>query len=305
MPVNQIIKRGLVAAHGALLGALFLFFLHAPAQVLGAVGQALQADAARTPGQAAGVKLVAILAVSFASLVCALAVFFLYPLLLGGILGQIRDRIESPRQPPGLFGTYGRAFYGRLLGNLCLFTLIGLVFLLPVMGIAIGLAYQKNAEAISEAAAWPGDTPPQTLDGQQPTRQLMSDPVLLAAMAIASVFLSVLSMVYWVANTVVVSDQEGVVASCRKSLRFCWQNVAAVLVVLLLSLAVGLVIAPLGLTIQLGVVNNPWALVALALAYAACISYWGVLLSGVIMSLYLARRAPPSSGVQSGLSAVA
>jgi membrane-anchored glycerophosphoryl diester phosphodiesterase (GDPDase) len=107
----------------------------------------------------------------------------------------------------------------------------------------------------------------------------------------ASVFLvSVASMVFWIANCIVVSDQERVMAAWRQSLRFCRRNFSAVLVMWLLSLAVGILISPLSLVGPLGVVKEVWVLAALALLYSAIIGYVGVLWTGVGMSLYLARR---------------
>jgi hypothetical protein len=98
------------------------------------------------------------------------------------------------------------------------------------------------------------------------------------------------AMVYWVANCVVVSEQETVLTSWRRSLRFCRQNFSAVLVVGLLSYVVGLLTSPLTLVGQLGIVKETWALVGLAVLYSALIGYWGVLLAGLSMSLYLGRR---------------
>jgi hypothetical protein len=130
------------------------------------------------------------------------------------------------------------------------------------------------------------------LDPQQLNRQLLAHPVMLAGMGIASLLASAVAMVYWVASSVVVSEQGRVLASWRKALHFCRQNFPALLVVCLLTFAVGFVTAPFSLAGQLGFVKELWALVALALVYSALVGYTGVLLGGVIMSLYLARRMP-------------
>jgi hypothetical protein len=53
----------------------------------------------------------------------------------------------------------------------------------------------------------------------------------------------------------------------------------------------------------LGIVTEPWALVGLALVYAALIGYSGVLVAGVSMSLYQGRR-PISGEVSPEVSAV-
>jgi hypothetical protein len=287
MPIRQIIIRGLAAAHGALIGALFLFLLHAPAQVLGAVLQNVQVSMMAGPEQPPDpTQILLLCSLSFGSFVLALAVFFLFPLVQGGILGQVRDRLEPPPHPPGPFGAYGRAYYGRLLGSLGLFTLVMIVILLPVMVFAAALAIQVMAGVSAE-----GTTAPPPPDPQQLTRQLLSYPVLLVLMLIATFLMMAAATVYWVSCCVIVSEQGRVLISCRKALRFCRQNFRAVLAVWLLTFAVSALISPLGLVGQLGLIKELWALVALALIYAALIGYWGVLFAGLIMSLYLARRS--------------
>lgn len=291
MPVGQILGRGFGAANSTLVGALYLFLLHAPVQVLGAVAQSLQSGTMAGSGQTPDwSQLVLILSFSLGSFVFALAVFFLFPLVLGGILGQVRDRLESPQQPPEPFGHYGRTFYVRLLANLGLFTLVMMVIMAPVICIGMGLAFQDAIQAMPTQPT-EGAPAPQLTDHQQLTRNLMFHPVMLASIAIVSLLMSALAMVYWVANSIVVAKQEGAMVSWKGALHFCRQNFSTVLVVWLLNFAVGLLLSPFGLVGQLGIVKDMGALVGLALLYSAFIGYWGLVLAGLVMSLYLARRS--------------
>ena len=99
MRIGQTLGRGFVAAHGALLGALFLFLLQAPVQVLSAVAQGISPSPGGEPGQKPGAEQLALMTgVSCGTFVFGLAVFFLFPLVLGGTLGQVRDRLEYPGQ---------------------------------------------------------------------------------------------------------------------------------------------------------------------------------------------------------------
>jgi hypothetical protein len=161
--------------------------------------------------------------------------------------------------------------------------------MVPVMCLGMSLAFQELANTMSVVPA-EGAPSSQSLDTQQLTRQLFTHPVVLVGMGLASVLMAAVAMVYWVANCVVVSEQQTVLASWRQALGFCRQNLSVVLVVGLLTYAVGLVISPLSLVGQLGIVKEPWILVALAVWYSAFLGYWGVLLAGLSMSLYLARR---------------
>jgi hypothetical protein len=291
MPIGQIISRGFTVAHSALLGALYVFLLQAPLQVLNAVAQGFQEGATPGRGQQPNLRMVRSLSLSCGSLLLALAVFFLFPLVQGGILGRVRDRLEAPNQLPGQFGAYGRAFYARLLGSLGLWVLVLIVLMLPAMCIGFGLAFQEMAKAMPAAE---GTQPP---DPQQLTRQLLLHPVVLVAMVVSALLVSAASRVYWMANCIVVSEQERVMAAWRKSLRFCRRNFSAVLVIWLLSLAVGVLISPLSLVGPFGVVKEVWVLAVLALLYSAIIGYAGVLWAGMGMSLYLARR-PPSEQLE-------
>jgi hypothetical protein len=286
MRICHTLGRGVVAAHGALIGALFLFLLHAPLQILSAMAQGFPPGAARDPGQQPAPAQVALMmGVSCGTFVLSLAVFFLFPLVLGGILGQVRDRLESPHQAPGAFGSYGRTFYSRLLGMQALFMLVTFVLLLPVMAYAIWLAME--VAALGSAAP---DTP-------MMTGQLLSSPAFIAAMVAFSVAASVVGLVYWMANCVVVAEGERVMASLRLSLHFCRQNVVALLVLWLVNLAAGLVMSPFALACSRIIGPPPWVLVPLAVVYAALIAYWGLILAGLVMSLYLAGR-PPAERVE-------
>jgi hypothetical protein len=280
LPLRHIIGRGLTAAHAALLGALYLFLLQAPVQILSALTYPFQRKMMPAPGQPVdpGEALLA-LVWGLGSFVLALAVFFLFPLVLGGILGQVRDRIEFPHKPAGAFGTYARTHYTRLLGSQGLYVLIGLATMLPVMILSMVWAFQELAKGAS-------------LEGPPLNPQVLSQPGVLVAMGIAALLMAALSLVYWVANSIVVAEGERVVASWRKAIRFCQHNCVAVLVIWLVAVGLGVIMVPLSLAGQLGWVNDPWLLAAMAVVYAAFISYWCVILAGLIMSLYLGRAVP-------------
>jgi hypothetical protein len=79
-PLGQIIARGFTAAHSVLLGALLLFLLHAPAQILNAVVQGLQAEVMTSQvKQPDPTQVLLYVAAAFGSFVLALAVFFPSP----------------------------------------------------------------------------------------------------------------------------------------------------------------------------------------------------------------------------------
>jgi hypothetical protein len=290
LPTGQVLARGFAAAHGALLGALYLALLQAPVQVTGAFAQALQGSMFGPDRQPDLRRLVLSLSLSAVLLVLALAVFFLFPLVQGGILGQVRDRLESPHQPPGRFGDYGRAHYARLLGSQGLFLLVMLAVLVPVMCLGAGMVIRDYAGADRAIQPYAEAGPAEVPTPEELNRQFLLNPVMLTVIVVASLLASAVGMVYWMANSIVVAEQEGVLVAWQKAFDFCRRNFSTVLAVWLLSFAVGVVIAPLGLAGQFGFVRESWLLVALALGYSALVGYWGVILAGLTMSLYLGGR---------------
>ena len=159
LPIRQIVGRGFGAAHQVLFGALLLFLLHAPAQVVSAVAQGYQAKVMAGPlGQPDANQVIVYVAMAFGGFVLAVGVFFLFPLVQAGILGQVRDRLKSSQEPPGRFGAYGRAYYLRLLGSQGLFTLVMLGIMLPTMCLGMVLAFQQMANAMPGCGSSPCPT---------------------------------------------------------------------------------------------------------------------------------------------------
>jgi hypothetical protein len=290
LPTGQIIGRGFVAAHGAILGALYLTLLYAPLQVASALAQGLQGGALFGPApQTDPTRALVALSLAGLSFVFTVAVFFVFPFVQGGVLGQVRDRLDPSDHAPGRLGVYGKVFYARLLANQGLFMLVLIAVMVPVMCLSFALYFQEMSRAIDAAAE---ASTPQDTDIQQMNRQLLSHPAMLLGMVMGCLLVSAVGMVYWVANSIVVAEHARVKVSWRKSLHFCRQNFSAVLPVWLVNIGAGVVTSPLSLVGPLGIVMNPWALVGVALVYSALIGYWAVVLAGLSMSLYLARRTP-------------
>ena len=281
VPTGRAIVRGFAAAHGALAGALWLALMHVPLQVANAIWWSVQ-DSAFDPGQEPNGEDV-VLAVVFSAVTFALgvAVFFAFPFIPGGILGQVRDRLEAPARPPESFGRYARAHYPRLLGSQALFLLITMAVMAPVMFVAM----VQTFEAI-------GTPPGRTIDPAELNRQLLQDPVIIVLILVALAVLAAVGLVYWMANCAVVAEQETTLAAWRRGFAFCRRNAPAVLAVWLINLAAGAVLAPPGMLGQLGVVSGWGTLAAVAVLYAAATGYWGVVLAGLCMSLFLGRRRP-------------
>jgi hypothetical protein len=227
------------------------------------------------------------------TLLFGLVVFFAFPFVQGGILGQVRDRLERPKGPARAFWAHARAYYTRLLGSQALFLLVSLGVIVPVMILVAAAAIQATWAVSSAGESGPDRVNP----------QLLRHPFVLASMAMAMVLLTAAGIVYWMANCVVVAERGNTLAGWRRGFAFCRQNVAAVFMVWLVNLVVGVVLAPLGMLGQLGVVTSWWALAALALAYSAITGYWGVILAGLCMSLFLGRHLPAECAETPTLSA--
>jgi hypothetical protein len=291
---GQIAARGLAAAHDAFVGALFLTLLHVPLQIASAIQQGAQ-NMAFVPGEEPDPGRIALaVALSGVTFLLGLAVIFIFPLVQGGILGLVRVRLEYPDRPPAPFWSYGRTHYLRLLGSQGLMLLVSLVVVVPAACVAVGLTVQTVANS-------PGEPPA----AGEINRQLLQHPAMIAVLVVGIVVMAASGMVYWVANCRVVAEGDGTMTAWRKAMTFCRENFAAVLALWLVNVAAGVAMAPLGLLGQLGVVTDWRALAALGVVYSALVGFWGVVLAGLCMSLYLARRQPVVPvGDDSGLEPV-
>ncbi|MBO0698377.1 MAG: hypothetical protein J2P46_08290 [Zavarzinella sp.] len=289
LSVGRIFTRGFAAAHSAVAGALLLALLHAPVQIASALVPGLR----ERPSPASGgepEQIFVALALGAVFVLLTVAVFFLFPLIQGGILGQVRDRLESPGRPPGPFGAFARTYYSRLLGNQAVFALIMMAVVFPLICAGAVIAFRETADLMRPADR--AATAPRPPAAGELEWRLLAHPVFLGGMMFVSLVSSAVGMIYWVANCAVVAEPESLGAAWRQSWQFCRRNLPAVMVVWLANLAAGVLLAPLGMLGQLGVITNPWVLSAVALVYAGLVGYWGLVLAGLTMSLYLGRRAP-------------
>ncbi len=282
MPPAQIIGRGFTAAHGALLGMLWLFVLQVPFQIVSALMQVYPFQPA-AGHHASALQLLLGLVYAIGAFVLTVAVFLLFPLVQGGLLGQVRDRLQIPHLRPGRFGRYARMYYDRLLGSQGLFLLVVLAIMVPVMLFAMSVAFDEMSRSVSPDGG-PTTTP------QQINRAIFTDRGMIIGMVVSGMMASALWIVYWVANSIVVTEGQGVIASWLKSLFFCRKNLGAVAVVWLVSIGVGLLMAPISLIGQLGFITNPVLLAVLAVVYSALVAYWGGVLAGICLSLYTGRQ---------------
>jgi len=281
LSTGRVIVRGFTAAHGTLAGALLLALLHLPLQVTNAVWWSIQGSTIVPGEEPDGRQLALALVFSGLTFAFGVAVFLVFPLIQGGILGQVRDRLEAPNRPPGSFGTFARTHYLRLLGSQTLFLLIAIAVIAPLMILAMVQAFQAT-----------GTPPGGVTDPAELNRRLLQDPVTVVLVVVALAVLAAAGMVYWMANCAVVTEQRTTLAAWRRGFAFCRRNISAVLSVWLINLAVGVVLAPPGMLGQLGLVSGWWVLAAAAVLYAAVTGYWGVVLAGLCMSLFLGRRTP-------------
>jgi len=266
MPSGGILGRGIAATHATFVGFWCLFLVYAPCQVMQAIADATRNRALRESGQQPDPEQVG-LVLSFygIALILSVAAIFIVPLIQGGILGQLRDRLETPIEPPKTLAAYS-VYYARLLESSFLFAAVslGVVLLFLLTGVLPTPLFEGLA---------------------------LSGPLMLAIALIGASLIIMTIVVYSVANCIVVSEDQEVLAAWRQSLHFCRQNFPAVLGWALLLLA-GFV---LHLLFMLSNAEALWALTSLALLETAIVSYGMVLLAGVMMSLYLTRRPQPES----------
>ena len=284
MQFGTIVARGFRASHAALVMGLYFFLLFAPTQLVGAISQSLTPRLMVAPGQPPDLQLAMLLVpLGCVNWMFLFALIFLSPLLIGGAIGRIRDRIEPVNRPTASLDSYGRIFYGRLLGSLGLLIACAIVAMLPAMCIGFATAMQLMADTMRT-----GQTDPAQI--QQMTRQLYTQPLFLTLMVLSTLAMTALALVFNLANVIVVCDGERVIAAWSKSLRFCRANFSAVFGLGLINIGLGIPATAQGVVSGLLLIGQLPVLLALALFQSAYISYMFVLGIGLSTSLYLARR---------------
>jgi hypothetical protein len=291
MSFGSIVSRGIQACPAALVAAVYFFLLFAPTQLASAVTQSLTPRMLTAPGQPPDLQVtMMVLPLACVTWIFLIALIFITPLLNGGMIGRIRDRIEG--QPLAKFGSYGRMFYGRLLGSVGLFIACAIVAMLPVMCFGMIMGMQQAAEAMRSGQADPAQI-------QQMARNLYKQPLYLALMAFSMLAMTVLGLLFHITNAAIVCDGERVMAAWSRSWRFFQENFGAMAGLGLINIGLSIPAGAFGVVSGMMLVESLAVLLAGALVQSVFISCLFVLGAGLSTSLYLARRPAAPGAVSS------
>ena len=196
-------------------------------------------------------------------------------LVQGGVLASVKDAIKTGTASLGKFISYGKKLYLRLLGlGLILILIIGILGLLSALIISL--------------AAPSGST-------------ILFIIALIGGIVIGGLGLYLVILLF-PAPYVLVAEDVGVVKAIKGSISFVRGNLLRVLglvvLLILISLGIGLVIGLIGGGLSL-VIKGVASQILIGLLNSALNAYLSVLVTGAMMSFYLASGSGASAAAES------
>lgn len=261
MGIMEIVKKGFGIVHKNIKLLILLF-------VFNLIGNTIRlpfTPATPAPGEAPSPALVGL------SLLLAIVGVFMF----GGVIGSIKEFIQTQKGTLANFVKYGVKYYLRILGVWVLVALIVLVFaLLVAIGISIGVAV-KNLVGVVLALA----------------------VVLIAGGIGIYIFILLLLSPY-----IVVADDTGPIAAMKKSVNFVRKSLLKIIglfaILILISIGIGFVI---GVTIGLlsFILKGMAGRVIITIVGSAFNAYINVLLPSCFLLYYMTsskvQAAPPTA----------
>lgn len=277
MPFGKILSRGFAAASRLPLGWALYFLLMGIPHGMGMVAGGLFSPEAYQvqPGESPSPQLIGLMGFGCFSCVWGLMAIFAAPWVTGGVLARMRDRMLQPQSPAGRMTEYGGRYYGSML-------VLALIWL-AIFAVLWGLVMLVGA-AIAATQIQPG----------QPVRpeqwqQMNAHPANIAAGVGLFVVLTMVGVIWSFAQTIVVVDEQGPLASLAAGIKFCRRHgldcLKLFLVFVLLNLPLW-VVGPLLAALE---VQSLPIRAALGLLVALYLPYVVLVGLGCAMSLYLAR----------------
>jgi hypothetical protein len=184
------------------------------------------------------------------------------PWVVGGIIGQLRDRMSAPDQPAGNFGWHAEMFYMPILVLTLTYLAVELLLTVPVWLLSMGIAELPAQSGLAE----------------------------LLPKGISAVISKAMSLVFMLAIAIVVTEYEGPFRSLKIAFSFLKRHVADIAMLFVVAGALHLAwwLPQQGLLL---VFQQHLPILAVLGTFSAVIAPYIMLLSMAWMvSLWLARR---------------
>jgi hypothetical protein len=287
---GQVIRRGFAAAHGVPAGAFWCFLLMVPLQVTGAVMnqvmfgsdlfEQLQTGEFEDTGKMPA-GLITIIGAGCSMCIFLPIMFFALPLVWGGTVGQLRDRIVGREM--GAFGHYGKKFYVPML--LVVMMLCGAVF---VVSFANGIVGQ----IIASTEIQPGQ--PMTTEQLQ---ALSRHPLNLISSAVTWLVMGAIGILVNLVGSAMAARGRGIGDALSQGFSFCGNHFGSVFKLYLVGVALFIPLAVLQ-SLPMFVKPEIGIGVVIALSSGIYLGYLSVVEFGLAGSLFAAHEGSDDEDTQ-------
>ena len=273
----QVISRGIRAANRTLVGAVLIFAIVGPIQILSTAASALiiQGGGFQPPAQGAPPtpQMFAMMGLGCFSCVWFPIMLIALPWASGGIYGQLLDRIVG--RPVGALGSYGKKFYVRMLLLMLMYVAVLIVLMIPVWitGAVLGAGQMQG-----------GQFDPVKI------RELSRHPLNVVVSVLFGLGVTAAGTVMMIAQASSVTHDCRTRDALRNSWRYIGRQTGEVLK--LFFIFVGTAV-PMVLLQQIGnFLTTASMLIMLVVGFlsALYVSYLSVLNPGIVVSAYAARH---------------
>ena len=277
MSFATVFSRGFAAANRTPVGLLFLLLILGVQQLVGAVAAVAQPQPGMSPEREIGPEIFVPMALGCFSCVWLFVILFGMPWVLGGVFGQLRDRIAKPEGKAGAFAQYGNAFYLQMLLILLIFVGIAIVIMVPLIVGSMAFAFSQMA----------GGAP----DPQQMQKSMTENPIFAIGGLVTGLIMCAVGVVSHMAFAAVVVDNERAVSALGRSLRFCTENAGDWVKLYFTFVVLGVPLAIIQLIPAVTQISNKTISLGGGLISAVYAPYLTLLGAALAASLYLARRS--------------
>lgn len=278
MPFSSVVSRAFAAANRSIPGILFCIVLFGIPQAMGIIlGPYMTTQVQPKPGQPPGPEMLLMMGFGCFSCVWLLVIIFGAPWVYGGILGQHRDHIHHPGQPPGSFSEYAGRCYARMLGMTAIVLGVCFAIMIPIGCIGWVLA-------MSQLQGPGGQIDPQKM------QELAQHPINIAAGVLMIVWMTAIGTLFNPAYVILWGEDESITSSMKKSYRLLRDNRSDAVKLFFVYLLLGMVMWVLRPVIGVLQIKAMPVIVPIGIALGFYVSYLPVLNFGIATSLYLARK---------------
>ena len=282
MTFGQVLSRGFSAANRSIVGFVLLMFLYGTFQASSLVVGGLMSPESMVvqPGQPPSPEFAMLIGYGCASCIWMLVMVFAGPYVLAGIVGQLRDRIQNPGDDSGRFTGYSGRFYLPML-------VLTLIFSTIICVLYLGAGLASSAVMFDQ------------MGGMQPEQiqEFQKHPVSLAAGLFAMVLVIGVSVIFNLANSIVVIEYMDAFTALGRAFEFVRRQILDATKLWVVSGLLALFLWSVYWTVQFLELHSLPLLLVFGAVVGIYVPYMILLIQAWSVSLWLARTPASSEDI--------